>query len=134
MLADLPAACLTRAAPPASYAVQDQALLEIEAGIGNLKQYGTAIGDEAKHHTDILGSVDMDVQEATSQLHHEAKRAITVQKYDDNWKLVVAILVLSGILFVLVEFSPHPLRNQTPGMMAPGLVVRHHQGYRTGGP
>jgi hypothetical protein len=59
--------------------VQDDALLEIEKGIGNLKQYGAAISDEAKSHVDMLGDVDMDVQQATSQLHHEAKRAVTVR-------------------------------------------------------
>ena len=132
--------------------MQDSALLEIEAGIGNLKNYGAAISDEAKQHVDILGDVDTDVQQATSQLHHEAKRAVTVrdhkidfpeltlffcsqvQQYDDNWKFVVAILVLSAILGLLIEFSPHALRNQTPvgsytqaNRYAQGMYVHHHQ-------
>ncbi|KAH9101802.1 hypothetical protein LEN26_013877 [Aphanomyces euteiches] len=77
---------------------QDEQLNIIGQGVSNLKQYSLAVKNETDLHARLLDDINIDVDRATSGLESEGDRAEYVAKKGSNFRLYMAILVLSVIL------------------------------------
>ncbi|KAF0724292.1 hypothetical protein Ae201684_016957 [Aphanomyces euteiches] len=77
---------------------QDEQLNIIGQGVSNLKQYSLAVKNETDLHARLLDDINIDVDRATSGLESEGDRAEYVAKKSSNFRLYMAILVLSVIL------------------------------------
>jgi hypothetical protein len=77
---------------------QDAQLAMIGQGVSNLKQYSLAVKDESDLHHRLLDDIKVDVDRATAGLESEGNRAEILAKNSSNFRLYMAILVLSVIL------------------------------------
>ncbi|OQR91125.1 hypothetical protein ACHHYP_04962 [Achlya hypogyna] len=77
---------------------QDDVLVAIGSGVSNLKNYSFAIKDETDLHHRLLDDMNKDIDQATVGLESEGDRAEYVAKRSSNFRLYLAILVLSCIL------------------------------------
>ncbi|KAF0700733.1 Aste57867_8788 [Aphanomyces stellatus] len=77
---------------------QDEQLNMIGQGVANLKQYSLAVKDETDLHVRLLDDINVDVEKATTGLESEGDRAAILAKRSSNFRLYLAIVVLSVIL------------------------------------
>ncbi|OQR92430.1 hypothetical protein THRCLA_08707 [Thraustotheca clavata] len=77
---------------------QDEQLSIIGSGVANLKHYSLAIKDETDLHHRLLDDINQDIDRATVGLESEGDRAELVAKRSSNFRLYMAIIVLSAIL------------------------------------
>ncbi|EQC36625.1 hypothetical protein SDRG_06065 [Saprolegnia diclina VS20] len=77
---------------------QDDQLAIIGSGVANLKHFSFAIKDETDLHHRLLDDMNQDIDRATLGLESEGDRAELVAKRSSNFRLYLAILVLSAIL------------------------------------
>ncbi|ETV99158.1 hypothetical protein H310_08561 [Aphanomyces invadans] len=77
---------------------QDDQLHLIGQGVSNLKQYSLAVKNEADLHVRLLDDINIEVDRATTGLESEGDRAQVLAKKSSNFRLYLAIVVLSAIL------------------------------------
>ena len=70
--------------------------------MGNLKDYGLKIGNEADLHVKLLNEMDGDVSEAQEGLMAETDRATQVRKASGNCRLYLCIILLLVVLIALL--------------------------------
>ena len=65
--------------------LQDEQLLDIEAGVQNLKEMGLAIGQEAETQNAIVNDIDMTVVKAADNFHDEVGKVEQLIKME-SWQ------------------------------------------------
>ncbi|RHZ34330.1 hypothetical protein DYB26_012108, partial [Aphanomyces astaci] len=77
---------------------QDDQLSLIGQGVSNLKQYSLSVKNETDLHVRLLDDINVDVDRATTGLEAEGDRAQILAKKSSNFRLYLAIVVLTAIL------------------------------------
>ena len=115
--------------------LQDEQLLDIEAGVQNLKEMGLAIGQEAETQNAIVNDIDMTVVKAADNFHDEVGKVEQLIKMESSCKTWLVILLLSLVLAVLVWMAPHSPWPWSPmwanarahnGHVHPKLALHNH--------
>ena len=107
--------------------LQDEQLLDIEAGVQNLKEMGLAIGQEAETQNAIVNDIDMTVVKAADNFHDEVGKVEQLIKMESSCKTWLVILLLSLVLAVLVWMAPHSPWPWSP--MWTKARAQHHHGH-----
>ncbi|RHY32873.1 hypothetical protein DYB32_002146 [Aphanomyces invadans] len=84
---------------------QDDQLHLIGQGVSNLKQYSLAVKNEADLHVRLLDDINIEVDRATTGLESEGDRAQVLAKKSSNFRLYLAIVVLSAILVRMMTIT-----------------------------
>ena len=81
---------------------QDAMLDELAAGVGKLKDTSRIIGEEAKHHVNLLNDMERDMEGARGGLAEETNNALKLKEDQSVWRLHLVICGLSTLMFFLI--------------------------------
>ena len=106
--------------------LQDEQLLDIEAGVQNLKEMGLAIGQEAETQNAIVNDIDMTVVKAADNFHDEVGKVEQLIKMERSCKVWHVSLLFSLVLALLVWMAPHSPWPWSPMWVKARAQSGHH--------